>query len=143
MTILFPLWTVLGGPASDVFASPEASLDTAADGTVIIVGSGWRPGDELVVGLGNDRFMAYTDSSGAFELQTGLATYEGLLSVHHADASSIAQIAPASPQAASQPNPLAVLFAQSLAQGAAIFVFSAIALTLLSLSVRTLPAKRR
>jgi hypothetical protein len=130
----FGLLSVVGASATPALAAPQASFDFAPDGTLVVVGNGWRPAQVLVIRLGSGRFVAYTDSSGEFEVPTGLATYMGPLSIHRQElASSIAS--PASDQL----HPFAVLFAQSLVQGSALLaICAAVALT-----ARPLFGKRR
>jgi hypothetical protein len=130
----FALLSALGAPAAGALAAPQASFEFAPDGTLVLVGNGWRPAQELVIRLGSGRFVAYTDSSGEFEVPTGLATYMGPLSIHRQELNP----AIASP-VMDQPHPFAVLFAQSLAQGSALLaVCAAVALT-----ARPLFGKRR
>ena len=66
-------------------AAPDMSVQPAPDGTLLVVGNGWRPQHQLVVSLGHDRFRAFTDSTGSFEISTGLDSYLGAIAVHHLD----------------------------------------------------------
>lgn len=117
-------------------AAQEAALQSAPDGTLIVVGTGWHPLEDVVVTLGDERFMAYTDSTGTFELYTGLSTFEGALTVRRAEGSALP------PVGSSKPHPLAVLFAESVAQGTALLAVCVVAFAALSLSARTLLRKR-
>ena len=105
------------GVPCQALAAPEVSLDPAPDGTLTVVGNGWRPGQHLVVNLGRASFAALADSTGSFEVSTGLVSYQGPLAVHRPPTSSRApaRLGPAEDSLA--PNPLAVLFAQSLVRG--------------------------
>jgi len=119
-------------------AAPDVSLQAASDGTLSVIGNGWRPGQQLVVSVGSDTFAARTDSTGDFEVATGLASYQGQVAIHHSD--------PALPST-QQPGPVderylpyapAVLFAQSVAIGAALSALAAGGLALLALAARSL-----
>jgi hypothetical protein len=104
-------------PASAATAASEVELTHAADGTLVVLGSGWRPSRQLVVSLGQEHFTADVDETGDFEIPTGLAGLNGDLAVHHAAlASATIGEAPVSP------SPLAVLFARSLVEGALVLV---------------------
>jgi hypothetical protein len=99
------------GPATGAFAAADVRLQRAVDGTLLVVGSGWRPGDKLEVSLGKEQFTTYVDHAGDFEVATGLATYQGDLSVHHPSATVL--------PAPGGPNPMAVLFVHGIAEGSA------------------------
>jgi hypothetical protein len=137
------LLSVLSGPAVDALAAPQASFELADDGTLVLVGNGWRPAQELVINLGSGRFVAYTDSGGEFEVPTGLATYKGALSIHRKELSALSMAPLAIPQTTDEPHPLAILFAQGLARGAALFALSAAAGAVLFVTARPLFRKRR
>jgi hypothetical protein len=98
-------------------AAPEVSVDLSPDGTFTVVGNGWRPGQRLVVSLGRTSFAAWADSTGSFEVPTGLVSYQGPLEVHRPDqtALTMGRFGPA--ERPGLPNPLAVLFAQGLVSG--------------------------
>jgi hypothetical protein len=96
------------------YAASDVQLKHAADGTLLVVGSGWHRGQELVISLGQSRFDVRADGSGDFELATHLASYQGALSVHHPTQTSFGFI----PLSGEQPNALAVVFAQSVVEGA-------------------------
>lgn len=130
------LFILLAMPAS-AFAAQQTSVEPGTDGTLIVIGSGWRPTEMLVVRLGTDQFVAYTDSSGSFELTTGLYSYEGALVVRRADPSMLAT------QVAARPSPLAVFFAESVAHGAALLAICLALLGALSMTTRALAGKRR
>jgi hypothetical protein len=118
-------WILLGalvvGPSRPAFAASDLQLKHAADGTLVVVGSGWHRDQQLVISLGKSRFDVRADGSGDFELDTGLASYQGDLTVHHADTSGLALL----PLTGRVPNPLAVLFAQSVAEGVLLVTFLA------------------
>ena len=119
------LFGIIAAPWNVALAAPEVGVAHAPDGTLLVVGSGWRPNQQLVVNVGVDRFPAYVDSAGEFEVSTGLATKPADVSVHrpqHSEMSFAALEAPA------QANPLAILFAQSLASGVAVLLLCAVAL---------------
>ena len=132
------------GTTSIARAEPLVSIDPAPDGTLILVGSGWRPGSRLVVSVGRDQFPAQADAVGDFEIQTGLVSTGSppeLLAVHRPNADI-----PDTPVAA-QPQPdtahsFAVLFAQSLMMGAAFLALSASGLGLVALATRYVQLKR-
>ena len=99
---------------NNALAASDIQLKHAADGTLIVVGSGWHRGQQLVINLGQSRFEVRADGSGDFELDTHLASYQGDLSIHHPDQAPLGLI----PLTGAQPNALAVVFAQSLVEGA-------------------------
>ena len=96
-------------------AASDVQLKHAADGTLVVVGSGWPRGQDLVVSLGQQRFTVRVDTTGDFEVATGLTSYEGDLAIQHADA--------APPTVDPVPHPLAVLFAQAVGQGFVLLTF--------------------
>ena len=104
---------MLALPSSSMAAS-DIQLKHAADGSLIVVGSGWHRGQELVISLGQSRFDVRADGSGDFELDTHLASYQGELSIHHPNQTAMGFI----PMGGAQPNALAVAFAQSVVEGA-------------------------
>ncbi len=108
--------TAVAGP-SQALAAPEVSLGPAPDGTLTVVGNGWRPGQHLVVNLGRASFTALADSTGSFEVSTGLVSYQGPLAVHRPATSSLASARLGPAEDPVVPNPLAVLFVQSLVRG--------------------------
>ena len=111
---MLALLVALLAPSSPALATSDIHLAHAADGTLVVVGSGWRRGQELVVSLGAQRFTVRADGSGEFELTTGLATFQGELAVHHADAPAVAFAA--LPTAGfAQVSPLAVDLVRSVA----------------------------
>lgn len=101
-------------PAQAVLAASTVELKHASDGTLVIVGEGWRAGP-LVVSLGQDRFTAYVDSAGDFEVRTGLTLAQGPIAVHHAQPSDMAMLA--LDVAPSPPSPLAIALIEGLADG--------------------------
>ena len=134
------------GTAGPVFASAAVSLDPAPDGTLMLVGRGWRPGQELVISLGTDTYPAQADSSGSFEVPTGLLISGGpplSMTVRRPDRSALAfaQLAP-TPAPEGQ-NPFALLFAESLAMGAKFFGLGAGGLGLAALVLRAIRARQR
>ena len=119
-------------------AAPEVSLEAAADGTLSVIGNGWRPGQQLVVSLGTDTFAARTDSAGDFEVATGLASYQGQVTIHHPDARLLRTQQPGPAAERYVPYALAVLFAQSVAIGVAVSALAAGSIGLLALAARSL-----
>src|ERR1051326_5201670 len=112
------LLLTLAAPSGTALAASDVQLEHASDGTLVIVGSGWHRGQDLVISLGKQRFTVRVDSSGEFELLTGLATFRGELAVHHAQAPALAFAAlPAAADA--QATALAVDLARSVAEGMA------------------------
>jgi hypothetical protein len=100
-------------PSSSALAASDLRLQRAADGTWLVEGHGWRPGDALVVSLGLERFTTYVDDAGDFEIATGVATYQGDLAVHH-----LGRLEVTPPPLGL--HPLAVAFVQGLAEGVAL-----------------------
>ena len=101
-------------------AAPEVSLDPAPDGTLTVVGNGWRPGQRLVVSLGPCSFPAMADSTGSFEVPTGLASFHGPVAVHRQRVGTLAMVRLGPPDEPGRPNPLAVLFVQDVLSGIAV-----------------------
>jgi hypothetical protein len=100
-------------PSNSALAASDLYLQRAADGTWLVEGRGWRPGDELDVSLGQEHFTTYVDDAGDFEVATGAAMYQGEPAVHH----------PARLELQPIPlglHPLAVALVQALAQGTAL-----------------------
>jgi hypothetical protein len=124
-----------GAPAV-ALAAPEVSLQAAADGTLKVIGNGWRPGQQLVISVGGDEFAARADSAGDFEIATGLASYQGDVAVHRPELRP--QTSPRSASLAEPyvPNPLAVLFAQSVAIGTVLTLIAG-GLTSVALAARS------
>jgi len=134
------------GTAGPVVAASGVSLDPKPDGTIVLVGSGWRPGQELVISLGTDTYPAQADSSGNFEVPTGLTVTGGpplSITVRRRETSALAFAHLGPPPDSDLPNPFAVLFAESLAFGAKILAFAAGGLGLALLSIRALRARAR
>jgi len=126
------------GTASMALAAPLVSLEAAPDGTLVLVGSGWRADQHVIVTVGSASFPARTDSVGDFEVPTGLVPNGGaqvLLAVHRPTAPRVIAATARSTQA-DVPHPLAVLFAQSLMTGAACLALSAAGVGLTWLGVR-------
>jgi hypothetical protein len=143
------LWT-----STPAWAEPQISLDPAPDGTLVLVGSGWRPGQHMVVSVGQRDFPALADSVGEFEVPTGLVSSGGppaVLAIHRPEAQvAMAPASQAQTQAQAQaltqaavPHPLAVLFAQSLMTGSAFLALSAAGVSLVALAARYVHCKRR
>ena len=124
-------------------AAAEATLQMAPDGTLLVIGRGWRPSQELAVNLGGDRFTAYTDSGGAFEVATGLTFYSGSIGVRRLERADVAFLALDSATESDAPSDLAVLFAQSLASGVTLFGVSAGVLLIGYVATRPWRRKRR
>jgi hypothetical protein len=114
---LLVVWLVGLFVPSTALAASEVEIRHAADGTLVVVGSGWRHG-ALQVSLGADRFTAYADATGDFEVETGLASYSGDLAVHHL---TLVHVEPM----ALSPSPLGALLAQTVAQGCALLAVAA------------------
>jgi hypothetical protein len=104
--------------ANPAMAASDVQLEHAPDGTLVVVGSGWPSGQELLVSLGDHRFEVQVDPGGEFEVPTGLASYQGSLAVHHLGAAQLALM-----PLVAEPHPLAVLFAHALAQGFILLTF--------------------
>jgi hypothetical protein len=112
--------------ASSALAQPEVSLAPAADGSLVVVGNGWRPGQRLAVSVGQDVYPIFADSAGGFEVATGQAgPIDQPLRVHRLDiaAPAMARLQyalefPPDTAPTSAPNPLAVVFAESVLSGA-------------------------
>ena len=121
-------------------AATEVSVVPGADGTLLVTGSGWRPGQQLVVALGATQFPVRADSTGSFEVVTGIATYQGAVAVHHPGAAADHTFARLEGFAATPP--LAVLFADSLARGGALLAVAAGVVGSLSVALRPLRARR-
>ena len=140
-------WVVMAallGTTSIARAEPLVSIDPAPDGTLILVGSGWRPGSRMVVSVGRDQFPAQADAVGDFEIQTGLVSTGSppeLLAVHRPDADSPDTMAAPQPQPDTA-HSFAVLFAQSVMMGAAFLALSGSCLGLVALGTRYLHIKR-
>jgi len=105
------MFAVLITPAH---AASDLRLRRAADGTWVVVGSGWRPGDHLTVSVGSATFAALADGAGDFEVETGLPAYQGEVAVHHAAERTLSMLS------LTGPNPLALALVQGFAQGAAL-----------------------
>ena len=89
--------------------------------------------------LGTDAYPAVADSTGSFEVPTGLMVSNGpplSITVRRADPSSLAFAHLGPPPELDVPNPFALLFAESLAMGARFFTFTAAGLGLAALAVR-------
>jgi hypothetical protein len=139
---LLLLTGLIGSMTPAALAAADASLRSAADGTLVVVGQGWQPGQKLVVSLGRERFAAYTDSGGTFEVATGLTSYSGSIAVHRFDESGLAFAALDTMETADAPSPMAVMFAQTLAEGAALFCIVAGVLMLGYSAARPLRRRR-
>lgn len=109
------LLAALMAPARVALATSSVELKHAADGTLLVVGEGWRSGQPLVLTLGQERYLAYVDSAGAFEVVTGLTSSQGPLVVHHPQSGDLAMLAlePTPPP----PSPLAVALVQGFVDG--------------------------
>jgi hypothetical protein len=144
--IFLTWWLVLAallGTTSVALAEPRVSLDSASDGSLILVGRGWRPGQRMMVSVGQDQFPVQADSVGDFEVPTGLAATGGPsepLGVHR----PYPQIYPAAirAQQAGVPHPFAVLFAQALLTGIAFAGLGAAGIGATLLAVRYVRTSR-
>jgi hypothetical protein len=135
----------LFGAAGPALAQADVSLVPAPDGTLVLVGDGWRPGQRLVVTVGHDVYPAMADSAGGFELRTGQAATGAappLLTVRRQELSTLAFAALGADPRRDQPHPFAILFAQSLAMGAALFALTAGGISALVLTGRTIHSRR-
>jgi len=112
--LLAASWLCTANPAH---AASDLQIEHAADGTLVVVGSGWHRDQEMVISLGQQRFNVRADNSGDFELATGMASYQGDLAVHHAADRELAFVPLA------EPHPFAVLFARSVAEGLVLLTF--------------------
>src|SRR5262249_42618007 len=101
-----------------------------ADGTLLVVGSGWHQGP-LLVSLGRQQFPAWADAAGDFEVATNLQSYHGDLSVRH--------VATATGAAATS-EPFGALFAQAIVEGLALLSAAA---TIAVVGARALRGVRR
>jgi hypothetical protein len=140
------LVVALLGFTGTALAAARVSLDPAADGTLILVGSGWRPGQQLAVSVGRDVYPAMADSAGSFEVRTGLPVTSGPpapIAVHREDTSALALAALAIASPREEPHPFAVLFAQGLATGATWLAVSAGGIGAIALTSRAVQARRR
>ena len=109
-------------------------MQHASNGSVVVVGNGFRPDSELVVGIGEANFPAYVDSAGAFEVNTGVVEFHGDLAIHRQQpALAFARLPDTSP------HPLAVAFAQGLTSGLEVVALSAGSLALAWLALRRYP----
>ena len=126
----------LSGAPRVALAAPDLSLHPAPDGSLTLVGNGWRPGQRLVVTLGPTRIAALADSTGSFEVPTGLGSYQGGLTVHRQNATALARLDPALQPYV--PDPLTVLFVRSLALGTALLTLFAASLGVAVIAARSL-----
>ena len=125
----FALWLAFTG-GTPAHAASGLELRHAPDGTWHVIGTGWRPGDQVEVSLGVARFPAYVDDAGDFEVATGLTTTADV-AVHRPVARE-----PAMLSLNSEPNPLTVALVQGLTEGAALTALSSGLLLLLVVGVR-------
>jgi hypothetical protein len=132
------------GAASTALAQAEVTLEPAADDTLLLVGTGWRSGQRLSITVGHDVFPALADSVGGFEIRTGQpvsTAASATLSVHRENTSALFLALRAAPTL-DEPHPFAVLFAQGLATGAALFAYSAGSIGVVLLTARTIQSRR-
>jgi hypothetical protein len=122
------MFALLVAPAH---AASDLEMRRGADGTWVVVGSGWRPGDHLVVSVGPTTFAALADGAGDFEVKTGLQAYQGEVAVHHQAEAALSMLALPS----MGPNPLAVALVQGLAQGV-LLTAALLGLSLVALGLR-------
>jgi len=140
--LLVSLW----GPASSASAEAEVAMSPAADGTLLLVGNGWRPGQQLALSVDDDVFPALADSAGGFEVRTGVpagVSATPRLTVRRLDTSgpAFARLLPTA-EPPPTPHPLAMLFAESLAMGAIVFALSAGGLGVLTVALRSVMARQ-
>lgn len=134
----------LFGTTSRAMAEPQVSLSPAPDGTLILVGRDWRPGQRMIVSVDQDLFAALADSVGDFEVETGLVANGGppaVLAVRQPNARITAMPSPASAHA-DAPHPFAILFAQSLMTGTALLAMSIASLGSASLAAHYIRGRR-
>jgi hypothetical protein len=141
-------WAVLVallGTTSVALAEPQISLDPSPDGSLVLVGRGWRPAQRMMVSVGRDEFQVQADSVGDFEVPTGLAASGGPpepLAVHR----PYQQVTPAMlvlMRPADAPHPFAVLFAQAFLTGTALAGVGVVGLGFVLLAARVLQIRRR
>jgi hypothetical protein len=133
------------GAASTALAQAEVTLEPAADDTLLLVGTGWRSGQRLSITVGHDVFPALADSVGGFEIRTGQpvsTAASAILSVHREDTSALTILALRAAPTPDEPHPFAVLFAQGLATGAALFAYTAGSIGVVLLTARTIQSRR-
>jgi hypothetical protein len=131
--------------AATVLAQPEVALEPAADGTLVLVGNGWRSGQRLVVLVGHDLYPAIADAAGGFEVRTGQPLSNAVnatLSVRREDSSMLGFVPLRVAPPPDGPHPFAVLFAQSLMMGTAFLTLSAGGVGALLLTARTIHSRR-
>jgi len=141
-------WLLASTSPGLVWAEPDVSMSGADDGTVLLVGSGWKPGQQLLVSVGREIFPTQADTAGGFEIHTTLpfdATSGAALSVRpFASSLNFAALPPAplAPAAPPTPHPLAVLFAHAVADGATWLGAGCLALAAAGASARLLRSGR-
>jgi hypothetical protein len=145
--IVLVWWTVLVallGTTSVALAEPQISLDPSPDGSLVLVGRGWRPAQRMMVSVGRDEFQVQADSVGDFEVPTGLAASGGPpepLAVHR----PYQQVTPAMlmlMRPADAPHPFAVLFAQAFVTGTAFAGVGVVGLGFALLAARVVQIRR-
>jgi hypothetical protein len=120
---LAALLVVVWVTTSSALAQQEVSMTPGADGNVLLVGNGWRPGQRLVLTVGRDVYPAFVDSAGGFEVATGTAPLAGqVVLVRPLAASATPAMARLDLETEPGPNPFAVLFAESLLAGGGLLV---------------------
>ena len=137
---------VLVCTAGTALAQPDVSLEPTADGTLLLVGNGWRSGQRLVVSVGHDLYPAVADSAGGFEVRTGQPlsnAANATLSVRREDSSTLGLVPLRVVPMPDQPHPFAVLFAQSLMMGAVFLTLSAGSVGILLLIAHTIHPLRQ
>jgi hypothetical protein len=131
--------------AGTALAQPEVSLEPAPDGTLLLVGNGWRSGQRLVVLVGHDLYPAIADSAGGFEVRTGQPLSNAAnaeVSVRREDSSALGFVPLRVAPPPDAPHPFAVLFAQSLMMGTIFLTLSAGGVGALLLTARTIHSRR-
>jgi hypothetical protein len=127
-------------------AQPTVNLEPSPDGRLALVGGGWRPGQELLVRVGQFAFAAQADLLGEFEVQTEMLSSSGppgLLSLHRPRPAELAFARLGPPPAPNDTaHPYAVLFAQAVAAGAGMLALCASGLGLLLVALRPLRDRR-
>jgi len=144
--IFLGFWLVLVallGTTGVALAEPQVSLDPAPDGSLILVGRGWRPAQRMMISVGRDQFPVQADSVGDFEVATGLAAGgpPEPLAVHR----PYPQVTPAMLAVMRQtdtPHSFAVLFAQTLLTGTAFVGLGVAGLGFMALAARIVHTRR-
>jgi hypothetical protein len=108
---LVALLVVVWVTAGSALAQPQVNVVVGTDGNLVLVGAGYRPGQKLALGVGQEVYPAFVDSAGEFEVPTGMSGSTSMpVAVHHIDTLAPAMIELAEPA----PSPLAIAFAEDV-----------------------------